>query len=107
MGSISKGSTFIDGVQSNAAAINNLVDAATILPGIITDRGTVAPDPTDSMLVYDASGSQLAKCTIQNLIDAFPTDAVAASKSLRTLGTGAQQAVAGNDSRIPASVNGI
>lgn len=107
MGSLSKGSTFTDGVQSNAAAINNLVDNATVLPGIITDRGAVTPDPTDSMLVYDASGSALAKCTLQNLIDAFPADSLAANKSLRTLGTGAQQAVAGNDTRLQSSITGI
>lgn len=105
MASIQKGTTFTDGVSANAAALNNLVDAATILPGIITDRTTATPATADQFLIYDASASALAQCTLQNIIDAFPTDATALSKSLRTLGTGATQAVAGNDARLSATLS--
>src|SRR5882724_617694 len=104
MADLQKGTTFTTGVSATAADLNNLVDSATILSAAITGKGAVTPDPADSLLIYDTSGSALAKCTLQNVIDAFPTDAAAGSKSLRTLGVGATQAVAGNDTRLPASV---
>ena len=106
MSDISKGTTFTNGVSASATDLNNLVDAATIQPAAITGKGAVTPDVADSLLIYDNSGSSLAKCTLQNVIDALPTDNGPA-KSLRTLGPTGNQAAAGNDARFPASVTGI
>lgn len=106
MAKLSKGTTFSDGSSYNAASLNNLVDQASVLPGIITEFASSTPDVADSLLIYDTSASALAKCTITDLIAAFPNDPVAATKGLRSLGTGAQQAAPGNDTRFGATLSG-
>ncbi len=107
MAKLSRGSTFTTGVSGTAADLNNLVDAATILPGAITEQGAVLPDVSDSVLIYDASGSSLAKAQINDIINIIPSGAAAGTPSLRALGTTSTTAVAGNDNRLPAVVTGI
>jgi hypothetical protein len=107
MAKLSKGTTFSDGSSANAAALNNLVDNATVLAGIITDWGAVTPDVADSILIYDSSAANLAKCTLANVISLIPSSAVAGTPALRALGAGSTDAAAGNDSRFPASVTGL
>lgn len=44
--------TFVDGDIVNAAALNQMIDQATALPGLITDQGTaVAATGTDQVLI--------------------------------------------------------
>lgn len=107
MSKLLKGTTFTTGVPATAADLNNLVDAASILPGAVTEQTTITPATGDLLLAYDVSGSALGKFSVQDVIDVFPTDAAAGNKSLRTLGTTATQAAAGNDTRFPSSVTGI
>lgn len=108
MSDIQAGTTLSDGVSYHGSDFNALVNNATILPAFITAKGAVIPSSSDSICIYDSSGSGLAKCTLGDLIsNVIPQDNVAGIASLRTLGTGPQQAAAGSDSRFPASVTGL
>lgn len=107
MASLSKGTTFSNGVTYSATDLNNLVDSAAILPGAILDRTSILPNTGTLFLSYDPFTSGLARCSLLDIINALPADDVGINKSLRTLGTGAQQAVAGNDGRLSASVTGL
>lgn len=107
MAKLSRGHTFTDGSTAVAADLNTLVDSAAILPGAITEQAGATPANADSFLIYSASASDLRKCTLADVVAAFPNDAIAATKSLRSLGTTSTQAAAGNDTRFPADVTGI
>ena len=53
MAQLQKGDTFADGQQVTGTRLNQLVDAAVILPNVITDQqivGVLAQD--DKLLVY-------------------------------------------------------
>lgn len=101
-----RGFTFVDNTTGTAANLNALVDSAIILPGAITEQASLAPVAADQFMFYSSSLASLKKCTLTQLIAAFPGDATAGTKSLRSLGTGATQAAAGNDTRFPASITG-
>lgn len=107
MAKLSKGTDFSVAGTYSGTDLNNLVDAATVLPGFITDWTAVTPVSADSFLFYSAGGATLAKCTLSDILGSITSDAAAGTPSLRSLGTGATQAAAGNDSRFPANVTGI
>lgn len=107
MAQIQRGYTFIDGGTGNAAELHELVDDATILPGIITQQASAPPANPDSFLFYQARSQTLASCTLSQLIAAFPVNQAANVACLRQLGTGATVAAAGNDPRFPAQITGI
>jgi hypothetical protein len=105
---LQRGETFLDNGSSYASAdLHTLVENAKILPPAITDQTDAGPVVADNFLFYQVSSGNLRKCTFQELISGFPADASAGTQSLRSLGAGAGQAVAGNDTRIPASVTGV
>lgn len=106
MAQIQRGFTFEDGGSGDASELHSLVDDAVILPGFVTDQANAAPAGTDSF-VYYKSAAGLRKCTLSQLVAAFPTDAAANVASLRKLGTSAGMAAAGNDARFPAQVTGL
>ena len=75
MSDIQKGKTFTDTPPGNtvaAADLNNLVDNATILPSFVGEKPAAAPDPADSMLIYQASTAQFYKTTAAQLIALVP-----------------------------------
>lgn len=72
MPQISKGDTFVNGEQVTGGRLNQLVDSAVILNGVITDQGaitanTVAND--DLVLLYDASANALKKASVSDLLN--------------------------------------
>jgi hypothetical protein len=93
MASLSKGTSFTDGVTGDvtAAKLAALVDAATPVQGFITDRTaetTVAGD--DVVLVSDTSAAALRKMTVANFLAAPLTGTVnstAGTIATATLGT--------------------
>lgn len=107
MAKLQKGTTFLNGNTYQDSDFNNLVDNATILPGAITEQTAGTPVSADSFLFYSVSAANLRKCTLTDIVGAFPVDQAAGTASLRTLGTSATQAAAGNDSRFPATLTGI
>ena len=80
MASFSKGTSFTDGVTGDvtAAKLHALVDAATPVPGFITDRTaetSIADD--DLVLISDTSESgALNKMTVSNLMKAAMTGTI-------------------------------
>jgi hypothetical protein len=100
MASLSKGTSFTDGVTGDvtAAKLAALVDAATPVQGFITDRTaetTVASD--DVVLVSDTSAAALRKMTVANLFAAPLTGTVnstAGTITALTTGTGTAAAPA-------------
>src|SRR5581483_974048 len=105
---LSKGHTFSDGTSGNTAAdLNNLVDAGTLLPGAITEQTQTPPSVNDYFIFVRTADGNLKKCSFQDIIDRFPTNATAGVASLRSLGTSATNAAPGNDSRFPARITGI
>src|SRR6266576_1612415 len=100
--------TFNDGVPGDltAAKLHALVDQATILPGFFTDRSQVTPVLSD-FITFLSNNTFIRKCTFTNLNTILPYDQAAGTASRRTLGPGASQAAPGNDTRFPATVNGI
>ena len=67
MGDLAKGVTFIDGVSiANAASLNALVDAGTILPEFISAKSNLASPSTGCEIVVNDAGT-LKKVTIANL----------------------------------------
>lgn len=104
---ILKGHTFRDGDTGvSAATLNSIVDSATLLPGAITEQAQVVPAVTDSFLYSKGTGG-LRKCTLQDILNAVPSNQPGNIASLRKLGTGATMAAAGNDSRFPSTFTGV
>lgn len=93
----------------NAARLNNHVNGSTILPAFISGKASGTPVTGDSVVFFSASGASLLKCTLATILalGAPPADPVAGTAGSRTLGTGAQQAAPGNDTRFPATVTGL
>lgn len=107
MAKLQKGKDFTTGSPFSGADLNSLVDAATILPGAITEQSAVTPAGADTVMVYSAAATALGKCTVTQLFAAQSSDAAAGTPSIRTLGTGAQQAAPGNSTGLSASVAGV
>ena len=80
MASFSKGTSFTDGVTGDvtAAKLHALVDAATPVPGFITDRTAETSIATDDLvLISDTSDSgALNKMTVANLMKAELTGTI-------------------------------
>jgi hypothetical protein len=74
---LSKGQTFTDGDTVNAATLNALVDQGTILQGSIMEQTALAgvADPTDQVLVYDASAAGLRRAAFSQ----FPASVTSVS----------------------------
>jgi hypothetical protein len=64
MSQLQSGETYADGQTVNAARLNNTVNLATALPGLITDQGSVTPVPADQVLLHQASSGQLKRSTL-------------------------------------------
>jgi hypothetical protein len=99
MAQISKGDTFTDGQQVTGARLNQLVDSATLLAGVITEQGaltaaTVASD--DLVLISDTSASALRKATVNDILgSSLPV--VASSVTATSVVTSVVNAVANSD----------
>jgi hypothetical protein len=68
MSQLQNGEVFADGQTVNAARMNNTVNLATALPGLITDQGSVTPATADQLLLHQASSGLLKRATIGTLI---------------------------------------
>src|ERR1051326_2048509 len=106
---LQNGTNFVDGNNYGAADFNASVDEATILPGLITEQANIGSNPVgaDQFVGVQATTGHLFNCTLTQLIAGFPTDDANSVPSLRSLGTTAGKAAAGDDSRFPASFTGI
>lgn len=105
MADITAGLTFVDDDTYAAGDLNTLVGNAVINPALITGKSAVAPATTDNVLISDTSNSgALIKNTIAVVLDLQLKDAAAGTASMRTLGTGGQQAAQGN--LVPYLVGG-
>lgn len=72
MPQLNKGETFADGQQVTGVRLNNLVDGATILPGVITDQVNLAANTVasgDSVLLHDLSAGALREATASDLLN--------------------------------------
>ena len=72
MAQISKGDTFTNGEQVTGGRLNQLVDSAVILSGVITDQGAMTANTVasnDSVLLYDLSATALRKSTVGDLLN--------------------------------------
>jgi hypothetical protein len=67
MADIQKGVTFLSGQVVTADLLNNLVDQALNQPGLIGDKGGVALQTNDEVLVRDVSANQLKRATVQDV----------------------------------------
>lgn len=104
---LSRGQTFSDGGTGSASQFHALVDQGRILPGAISEQIAAVPGGGDSFLFHQSQSGNLKKCTLNQLITAFPRGGGANVFALRRLGTGAETAAAGNDGRFPARLNGL
>ena len=71
MPQLNKGDTFADGQQVTGVRLNNLVDGATILPGIITDQTNITANTIasgDSILLYDLSATALREANVSDVL---------------------------------------
>ena len=63
------GVTFSDGDTVNAAALNNAVNNATILPSFLANKGVSTPISTDTFLFYQGGTSSLKQASLAQLFD--------------------------------------
>lgn len=101
MPDLSRGTTFTTGIP-DAASLHNLVDAGTVLPAFILSKPTATPGDGDQFVFV--SGGAYKRCSLRTLVAAFPNGGSPSTFALRRLGTTAQAAAAGNDSRFPATL---
>lgn len=92
MASLSKGTSFTDGVTGDvtAAKLHALVDAATPVGGLISDRtAKTSVASADTLLLSDSADSEnLKKITVSNLVGTLPTASITTGTILTaTLGT--------------------
>lgn len=64
MAQIQRGETFVDGQIVNAARLNNLVDLATALSGIILDQTATSVSVNDQVLIWDDATNSLKRTTL-------------------------------------------
>lgn len=72
MTQISKGITFNNGDQLTAATLNQLIDSAVIVSGIITEKPNLIANTVatgDSVLLYDLSATDLRQATASDLFN--------------------------------------
>jgi hypothetical protein len=113
MADVTAGETFADtgaGAAVNATRLNNHVAGLVIIPAFFSGKSSATPLSGDYVLFLQNSSGQIRKATWSTALGlvALPAvDPVAGTAGSRTLGTGAQQAAPGNDTRFPASVTGV
>lgn len=64
------GVTFADGDTVNAAALNNSINNATILPTFLYNKGSGSPASSDLFLFYQSGTSSLKQATLATLFTA-------------------------------------
>jgi hypothetical protein len=72
MPQIQKGDTFADGQQVSGARLNQLIDSATILTGLITEQTNLTANTVaagDSVLLHDLSATALREATASDLLN--------------------------------------
>jgi hypothetical protein len=94
MSEITPGVTFLDGQAVNASILNALLGSASIKTPFYTNKATITPVAADKILFLDISGSVFGITTIAALITAMQ-------------GATSATLAAGNDTRFPATLNGI
>ena len=88
--------------------LDNAVNGAEILPGSISGRSQVTPATGDLLAFYDISGQLIGQNTLDTLVRLIAlSDQVAATASMRTLGTASTAAAAGNDTRFVPTLTGV
>jgi hypothetical protein len=97
---------YVNGSTYQASDLNNSIQQVAVLPAFVTSQIAGSDSSAADTFLSVQSGS-VFKVTLQNIINGFPGDAAAGTKSLRSLGTGALQAAPGNDGRFSASVTGL
>ena len=75
MAQISKGQTFNNGDQVTGTTLNQLVDAATLLNGAITEQTSLSGsvDGADLVLLYDQTATALRKASITDILNSATT----------------------------------
>lgn len=87
------------GQQLTAARLNNMVNNAVPLPGLITDRANLTANTVatgDSLLLNDVSASALVEATASDLLNSN----IAITTSSVTAGTGSDITITPNDGTI-------
>jgi hypothetical protein len=72
MSQIQRGETFVDGQTVTAARLNNLVDLASAVTGLILDQAATTVSVNDQVLIWDDATNSLKRATLAALF----TDAV-------------------------------
>jgi hypothetical protein len=88
------------GTQAAAGNDARLSDTRTPTAGSVTNSSVASNAAISSDKLADGATNGVYTLTERAKLAGITSDAVAGTASLRTLGTGAQQAVAGNDSRL-------
>lgn len=104
MAQIQSPETYADGQQVTAARMNNMVNGATVLPGLITDQSvmvTTLEAAADLVLLYDDSSASLRKVPVADL---FGTGSTVTAGIIQSDPTGAIPA--GYDITIQANGTG-
>jgi hypothetical protein len=95
------------GTAATSAAAGNdarLSDARTPTAGSVVDASVSASAAINADKIANGTTNKVYTATEQTKLAAITNDAVAGTASLRTLGTGAQQAAAGNHTHVAANV---
>jgi hypothetical protein len=78
MAQLQRGETFVDGQIVNAARLNNLVDLATALSGLILTQALTTVSVNDQVLLWDDATNSLKRATLAALFsDAVGVTSVA------------------------------
>lgn len=67
---LSTGNNFTDGDTVNAAALNNSINNATILPTFLSNKGSGAPISSDLFLFYQGGTTSLKQASLGSLFSA-------------------------------------
>jgi hypothetical protein len=86
--------------QAAAGNDSRLSDARNPIAGSVTNSSVATGAAISSDKLADGTTNGVYTLAERSKLAGITSDAVAGTASLRTLGTGAQQAVAGNDSRL-------
>lgn len=101
-GGVPDASTSVKGIVQLAGDLAGTAASPTV-PGLASKVGTSDPRLTDARTPTGTAGGDLAGTYPNPTIKTALNDPVAATPGLRTLGTGAQQACAGADTRLSDS----